>query len=189
MLETTFRLLRDKHACRDRYYFLRKTLGKGYCLDTPIGLDRILKICGLEDALWALRAVMAEKCVDRNKIVRIFVCRCARETPLLDGRTTWEVLDKDSRMEIEAVERAELEGKVEKDWPWPGNWTTANVANWASVNAKDWAVRMQDFAWKMTGEDNWALARKKAMAAQKKILRELLSGDASLTCLVTKIVT
>jgi len=56
--QTSFRQLHKAGACPERYRYLAKRLGgiKGYGRDTPITIVQILDICGLDDALWALRA-------------------------------------------------------------------------------------------------------------------------------------
>ena len=71
MPTTSFRLLHDAGACKERYRFLAKALGgiKAYGRDTPITLLQILNINGLDDALWALRA-----CPDSEKFVRLLAC-------------------------------------------------------------------------------------------------------------------
>ncbi len=58
MLQTSFRLLHEMGACKDRYKYLAKSLGgiKKYGEDTPITLLKILDVCGLDDAIWAVRA-------------------------------------------------------------------------------------------------------------------------------------
>ncbi len=55
---TSFKLLHEAGACKERYKYLAKKLGgvKQYGKDTPITICQILNICGLDDALWALRA-------------------------------------------------------------------------------------------------------------------------------------
>ncbi|MDP2729632.1 MAG: Imm5 family immunity protein, partial [Dehalococcoidales bacterium] len=44
-----------------------------YGKDTPIPLDKILEVCGLDDTLWALRIVIEP--ADRE--IRLFACDCA----------------------------------------------------------------------------------------------------------------
>ena len=71
MPTTSFRLLHDAGACKERYRFLAKTLGgiEKYGRDTPITLLQILNINGLEDALWAVKT-----CPDSEKFVRLLAC-------------------------------------------------------------------------------------------------------------------
>lgn len=71
MPTTSFRLLHDAGACKERYRFLAKALGgiKAYGVNTPITLLQILDINGLDDALWALRA-----CPDSDTFARLLAC-------------------------------------------------------------------------------------------------------------------
>jgi len=71
MPTTSFRLLHDAGACKERYRFLAKALGgiKAYGRDTPITLLQILNINGLDDALWAVRA-----CPDSDTFARLLAC-------------------------------------------------------------------------------------------------------------------
>lgn len=68
MLTTTLKLLRQHNACKDRYAHLRKKLGE-YGDTKSIPLMKILEINGLDDALWALRAVPDAQVIERNKLV------------------------------------------------------------------------------------------------------------------------
>ena len=71
MPTTSFRLLHDAGACKERYRFLAKALGgiKAYGVNTPITLLQILNINGFDDALWALMA-----CDDAETFSRLLVC-------------------------------------------------------------------------------------------------------------------
>jgi len=75
MLHTTFRKAREAGACVSSYRKFAKAVGgvKKYGLDTPIGLDKILEICGFEDALWCLQ-ITIEDC---EREIRLFACDCA----------------------------------------------------------------------------------------------------------------
>ena len=57
MLHTTFKLLRQHHACKDGYREFRKYKSP-WGDNQPISLQEILEVRGLRDALWALRAVI-----------------------------------------------------------------------------------------------------------------------------------
>ena len=104
MLTTTLALLRQHNACKDRYTHLRKALGKGYG-NKPIAIVKILELNGLDDAIWALRAVPEEQASARDLLSRTFACRSVRETPLADGRRVWDLLeDERSRAAVVAAE-------------------------------------------------------------------------------------
>ena len=75
MLHTTFRMAREAGACSSEYNKMAKALGgiKKYGRDTPIPLDRVLEVCGLDAALWCLCCVIEP--ADRE--IRLFACDCA----------------------------------------------------------------------------------------------------------------
>lgn len=74
MLVTNFRLLKMNGACKERYRALAKALGgiKRYGEDTPITISQILDICGIDDALWALRA-----CPESERFSILLACNYA----------------------------------------------------------------------------------------------------------------
>ena len=97
MLTTTFKLLRKNDACRHRYAVLRKAL-KGRRDNEPIGIVEVLDHNGLDDALWALRAVPDEQAAERDRLARLFACWCLRQV--------WHLLTDDrSRTAVEVAER------------------------------------------------------------------------------------
>ena len=60
---------------------MAKALGgvRNYGQGTPIEMEKVLEVCGFDDALWALRILIEPA----DKEVRIFVCDCAeRVLPL-----------------------------------------------------------------------------------------------------------
>jgi hypothetical protein len=74
-LHTTGRLARQANACQTSYDKLQAHLGgESYGLDTPIGLDVVCEVLGLNDALWALRCVLPEQEAERDRIARPFAC-------------------------------------------------------------------------------------------------------------------
>ena len=95
MLTTTFKLLHQYDACKDRYTVLREALTRGD--DEPITLIEILDSNGLADALWALRAVPDEQAAERDKLARLYACACARQV--------WHLLTERSRTAVEVSER------------------------------------------------------------------------------------
>ena len=74
MMTTTFRQLRDKKACSDRYAHLVNALGgiEVYGDETPITLLQILDSNGVEDALWAIRA--CNMTTKEQKEVQLLAC-------------------------------------------------------------------------------------------------------------------
>ena len=76
---TTLNLLKEHDACMDRYRHLCKALGgvNQYGRDTPISFERLIEMNGLDDTLWALRAVPKEQEAERDFIARLFAAGCA----------------------------------------------------------------------------------------------------------------
>ena len=75
MLNTTFALAHKHRACFESYRKMADALGgiKEYGEDTPIPLDKILEVCGIQDTIWALRCT-----IEPSKNIPIeFACRCA----------------------------------------------------------------------------------------------------------------
>lgn len=88
MLHTTLKLLRTHHACEDRYIVFREAArAAGYKDGSFIPLVFALDSNGLEDTLWALRAVPQEEAANRDKLARLFACDCAeRALPLYEKK-------------------------------------------------------------------------------------------------------
>src|SRR3990172_6857774 len=150
-LTTSLRLLREHNACSDRYDHLRKKLGRGYGVDTPITIERVLDLNGLDDALWALQATAQPKEVER--MARLLACDFVCSTPLGDGRVVYGLLlDEYSRNAVKVAE-AFAYGK-------------ATSAELVAARAAAWdAVR--DAAWDAVRDAAWAAARAAAWAAAK----------------------
>jgi hypothetical protein len=157
MLTTTLKLLRKHDACKDRYAHLRKAIGSGYGDDTPIPLTKILDLNGLDDALWALRAVPESQAAERDKQARLFACRCVRETPIGDGRKVWDLLTDDrSKKSVEVAEQFSIgnASDEELDAAWDAARVAARVAAWDAA---------------------WDAARDAAREHQSKIFVEMFS--------------
>ena len=164
MPTTSFRLLHDARACKERYRFLAKALGgiKAYGRDTPITLLQILNINGLDDALWALRA-----CPDSDTFARLLACDYAEHVlPIFETRYP----DDYRPREAIAVSRRYARGEAtdaELSAAWPAAWSAAGSA---ARNAAGSAA--ESAAWSAAGsaaERQWQEAR----------LRELLEGGKS----------
>ena len=100
MLTTSFKLLHDAHACPERYAHLARALGgiRKYGRTKLIPIARILEVNGLDDALWALRAVSPKQGVERDRFARLYACWCVRQV--------WHTLtDERSRRAVEVAER------------------------------------------------------------------------------------
>ncbi len=77
MLYTTFNLAKKEDACIASYRKMARDLGGigKYGPDTPIPLDKILEVCGFDDALWVLRCTTENS----DKFSRLLACRFAEE--------------------------------------------------------------------------------------------------------------
>jgi immunity protein 5 of polymorphic toxin system len=79
-LHTTHNLLKAANICRpgfERFTVREALIEKGYDDDSILPLSLILEVNGLDDAVWALRAVPEEQRGERDRIARLFACDCA----------------------------------------------------------------------------------------------------------------
>ena len=151
MLHTTFARARKHNACMDSYRKMAKALGgiSKYGKDTPIPLDKVLEVCGLVDAIWALRCTAED-----SENFRIeFACRCAEHVLHIYEEKYPD--DKRPRLAIEAA-RACITDKS------PAAWAAARAAGdaaWAAARAvSDAAWAADDAAW-AADDAAWAAAR------------------------------
>ena len=158
MPTTSFRLLHDAGACKERYRFLAKALGgiKAYGVNTPITLLQILDINGFDDALWALRA-----CDDAETFSRLLVCDYAEHVlHIFEAKYP----DDDRPRKAIAVSRRYARGEAtdaELSAAWSAAGSAAWAAEWAAARA---AARNAAGAAARAAERQWQEAR----------LRELL---------------
>ena len=156
MLHTTFRKAKEAGACMESYHKMAKALGNvdKYGRDTPIGLDKVLEVCGLDDALWCLRIVIESA----DKEIRLFACDCAeRALPLFEKKYPD---DKRPRIAIETARRFAL-GEASKQ-----ELAAAGGAR-AAARGAAWAA-----AWAAAGDAArgaaWAAARGAACPAERE---------------------
>ena len=103
---TTLNEIREYSPCSAGWSKLLKSLGKTHADDEPLALDHILDSNGLDDALWALRAVKGH-----DKALRLFACQCARLVlPIFEEKYPE---DDRPRKAIEAAEAFAL-GQIDK---------------------------------------------------------------------------
>jgi hypothetical protein len=188
-LTTTLNLLHEAHACEPRYKVLLQGLGLNYPKDKPINLLTILDICGLDDALWALRAT-AENC---EKVARLMAAGFA-ETVL----PIWEKYSNDkwpsraikaardfangkiTREEMDAARDAALSARATAwyaardaardaaaDSAGSTAWDAARSAAWDSAGATAWYA-----AWSTAGDAAWSAARAAAWDAARDAARD-----------------
>ncbi len=85
MLYTTFALAKKAGACKESYKKVTKALGgvSHYGKHTLIPLDKVLEVCGLNDALWALRFITKPA----DKEIRLLACDYAeRVLPIFEKK-------------------------------------------------------------------------------------------------------
>ncbi len=112
-----------------------------------------------------------------DKNARLFACWCVQETPLLDGRKTWDLLtDERSRNAVNVALRFardeansdELAAASAAAWDaasaasWDAAWDAASAASWDA--ARD-AARAANAAWAAARAAAWDAARDAASAA------------------------
>lgn len=89
MKYTTLNEIKKHEPCRDGWQKLLTALGKTKADDKPVSLKFILESNGLDDALWALRAV-----ADIDRDARLFAVWCARQVQhLMTDKRCLDALD------------------------------------------------------------------------------------------------
>lgn len=190
-LHTTLRLLRRYEACEGRYAHLVSALGNETDDDAPIPILRILDINGLDDALWALRAVPPDQRSARDRISRLLACDFAeRVLPIFEEAHPHDARPRDAiavarRYAAGNATAAELTAAYEAARE--AVWAVASVADWAAASAGEAAraaarASAWEAAWGAAWEADWAAAMVAARVAdweaertwQSQRLREVL---------------
>ena len=89
VLHTSLHRLRQANACKDRYtHFRQAARALGYDGDTtPIPLTVLFTTNGLDDTLWALRAVLPQEETLRDRLAWLLACDYAEHVlPLFEAR-------------------------------------------------------------------------------------------------------
>jgi hypothetical protein len=200
VIYTTGRLAMEAGACRKSYERLAAHLGPDYGLDTPIGLDVVPDVLGLDDCLWALHCVRPEDEAERDRLAWAFACDCAervlssfeRERP--DDLRPRAAIAVARRFAAGAATRQELDaagdaaGDAAREvWAAAKETATAGAAAWAAKGAADraatwaaeeasagaaWASKEASAGAAWTAEGVAARAAERAWQAKR--LRELL---------------
>lgn len=101
MFYTTLRRIREYVPCSEGWEQLLKYLGKTKADDEPLPLLSILDSNGLDDAIWALRAI--DDCPE----IRLFAVRCVRQVQhLLTDSRSLDALDIAERYAIGEATKA-----------------------------------------------------------------------------------
>ena len=144
-MHTTLTLLKKNRACKDRYRHLLKQLGgaKKYGYNTPIPLQDLLEMNGLDDTLWALRAVSKEDADERDLLARLFACDCAEHVlPFYENKYPE---DKRVCLCIEASRKFAY-GQITAQ-ELTAAWEAAREARFAAVALADAAAAVRAAAW------------------------------------------
>jgi hypothetical protein len=156
-MNTTLNAIRKHHPCTDRWAKLLAHLGKTQADDEPLAITTILESNGLDDALWALRAVSGH---DRE--IRLYAVWCARQVKHLmtDARSlaALDVAERYANCEATQAELDSVWAAGAAAWAATGNATWAEWAAVAAAGAVGAAVGA-------VGAAAWA-ARAAAWAAQ-----------------------
>lgn len=191
-MKTTLNQIRAHHPCAGGWEKLLAHLGKVKSDDEPLAILTILESNGLEDALWALRAVEG-----KDREIRLMACDFAESVLGL-----FEKKHPDDKRPREAIEVARKFAKgeatkkemfVAEDGAWAAAWDALEAAEAAARAAADaaedaageaaeavWAAaeaaasaRAAAGAAARAARAAWAAERKK----QKDILRKYCEGS------------
>ena len=169
MMYTTLNKIRAHEPCADGWSKLLRNLGKTAADDEPLSLETILDSNGLDDALWALRAVGGHE-----REIRLFAVWCARHVQhLMNDPRSLDAIDVAERFAHGQATADELAAARDaaraaaRDAAWDEAWDEASSAAWAAARA---AAR--DAAW----DEAWDEARAAAWDAQIRELRAVLAA-------------
>ena len=82
ILTTTLNLLKEKHACKEGYEKLIRSLGINYSKDKSINLLTILESNDLDDMLWCLRAVEQ----DISEVIKFAAIAAEKVLPIFEAK-------------------------------------------------------------------------------------------------------
>jgi len=168
MLHTTLSLLKTANACAGRYRHLCEALGgvRAWGHDTPIPLLKILDTNGLDDALWALRAVPEHEKALRDRLAREFACDCAeRVLPIFERQCP---NDARPRTDIAVARRFAAGAATDAE----------RAAAWAA-RAAAWDARAAARAARAAARDAGDAARAARAAARDARAAAWAAGDAA----------
>lgn len=159
---------------------LLRFLGKTHADDEPLSLKTILESNGIEDALWALRAVDDPMC---ERDARLFCVRCVRQCPsfltdkrlftLLDVAERYacgDATDSELKTARETAQRGVWDNRLDMGWGIVLSITQDAIrdAAWGVAQGAAWGVA-QGLTWAVT----WAATLAAAKEAQEKDFREI----------------
>lgn len=162
MICTTLNAIRAHNPCADGWATLLAHLGKTAPDNEPLPLVTILDSNGLDDALWALRAVTGE-----DARIRRYAVWCARQVQhLMTDPSSFTALDVAERYADGLATDDELRTA----------WDAAGAPAWDAA----WSATC-DAAWSATGEAAWAGAWAAAWAAARAAAAAAAAAAADAT--------
>ena len=184
-MKTTLNEIRKHDPCRPGWIKLLAHLGKTQADDEPLPILTILESNGLDDALWALRAVKGH---DRE--IRLYAVWCARQVQhLMKDKRSLDALDVSEKFANGTAHEGELTAAGAAAWAaadaaydaacdaaCDAAWAAADAARTAACDAACDAARAAaydaacDAAWAAA----WAAARAAAWAAACAAQRQKL---------------
>ena len=125
MMYTTLNKIRAHEPCADGWSKLLRNLGKTAADDEPLSLETILDSNGLDDALWALRAVGGHE-----REIRLFAVWCARHVQhLMNDPRSLDAIDVAERFAHGQATADELAAA------WAAASSAARAAAWDAARA------------------------------------------------------
>ena len=195
-MKTTLNAIREHSPCADGWEQLLRHLGKTQADDDPLTILTVLESNGLDDALWALRAVQGH---DRE--IRLFAVWCARQVQhLMTDARSYHALDVAEQFANGLASETDLHAAwaAARDAARAAAWAAARAAAWAAARAAAgyaaraaaraaaWAAALDAAgaaAWAAAGDAAWAAALDAAGDAagdaQKQKLIEICDGRAN----------
>ena len=165
-LTITFAQAKAAGACEDSYRKMARHLGgiTKYGAGTPIPIETILDVCGMEDALWALSAIRDAK------TPRLWACDCAeRVLPIFESDRPGDLRPRDAIRASRRYARGEI-GAAARDAAEVAAWDVAGdvwgAADGAAAGAAAWDAA-GDAARAAAGDAARAAARAAAGAAAR----------------------
>ena len=132
MITTTLNHIRDNHPCTEGWTKLLAGLGKTKADDEPVAYAAILRINGLDDALWCMQAEP-----QHSHLWRMFAVRCAREVEHL-------MTDQRSRDALDVAERHANGQATDEELAATraAAWDATRAATLAATRAAAWAATL-----------------------------------------------
>ena len=148
-MQTTLNKIKQHNPCSEGWVKLLKFLNKTIADDEPLELTTILESNGLDDALWALRAVDG-----KDKEIRLMACDFAESVVhLTNDERCYKAIDVSRRYANGEVSFDELAAA------WAAAWAAARAGAWAAARDAAWnAARAA--AWDAAWDAAWAVSEK-----------------------------